>query len=471
MVDQLVRKYFDELNVVHDCVEETTFRASYDSFWNRKWGDDDLTSVDLRWLSLLFMVLAFAVLLNSSLEATIEAQRDSEKASVQFFWACRKAIVLAPTFTGESPDLVRAGILAQGMHIDGETWGFPAKVLESRRRLWCKFKHCTEMNMRNIWVDDMTSEEAESATEQALTEPTPTLYYKYQQQLSGILGDIHDECYGLSPVNTSYSAYEKVLKLDSVLTEWASALPSYFQLENPDSSMDHERYFLYWQRMYLHSAYHFARITLHRTYMLLESITDRFQYSRDACISSACADLKLKLEFRYKTMADRLKAGGAMHNLFNSALVLGIIAVRDPMSSRTGAILEDLAAYCEKQRADTWVNEFVLIEVKVIELCISTAKKLRRDNGSAERRTGYAPPQATESNVEMSRTQPGGPRFQNGLVTQGRSAMADDPSAEWDASLAGESWLENWFGPARNFSEPIDYQFWEDLVGTMEARQ
>ncbi|OAA81941.1 hypothetical protein LEL_01486 [Akanthomyces lecanii RCEF 1005] len=100
MVDQLVRKYFDELNVVHDCVEETTFRASYDSFWNRKWGDDDLTSVDLRWLSLLFMVLAFAVLLNSSLEATIEAQRDSEKASVQFFWACRKAIVLAPTFTG-----------------------------------------------------------------------------------------------------------------------------------------------------------------------------------------------------------------------------------------------------------------------------------------------------------------------------------------------------------------------------------
>ncbi|OAA81940.1 hypothetical protein LEL_01485 [Akanthomyces lecanii RCEF 1005] len=170
-------------------------------------------------------------------------------------------------------------------------------------------------------------------------------------------------------------------------------------------------------------------------------------------------------------MADRLKAGGAMHNLFNSALVLGIIAVRDSMSSRTGAILEDLAAYCEKQRADTWVNEFVLIEVKVIELCTSTAKKLRRDNGSAERRTGYALPQATESNVEMSRTQPGGPRFQDGLVTQGRSAMADDPSAEWDASLAGESWLENWFGPARNFSEPIDYQFWEDLVGTMEARQ
>lgn len=89
------------------------------------------------------------------------------------------------------------------MHIDGETWDFPVKVLDSRRRLWYKLycldrsispavgrhyiihsKPCTDMNMRNIWIDDMTSEEAELATEQALTEPTPALYYKYQQQLS-----------------------------------------------------------------------------------------------------------------------------------------------------------------------------------------------------------------------------------------------------------------------------------------------
>lgn len=517
VVDQLVQTYFEELNTVHDCVDEATFRASYDAFWNRKWGDDDLTAVDLRWLSLLFMMLAFSVLLNSSLDATIEAQRDSEKTSVQFFWACRKAIVLAPTFTGESPDLVRAGILvsrylmyfgrkteswltssfairmaqAQGMHIDGENWGFPVKVLESRRRLWCKLysldrsislavgrpytihgKHCTEMNMRNIWVDDMTSEEAESATEQPLTEPTPTLYYRFQQQLSGILGDIHDECYGLTPVTTSYSAYEKVLKLDAVLMEWGSSLPDYFRLENPDASMDEGNNLLYWQRMYLHSAYHFARITLHRTYMLLESITDRFQYSRDACISSACADLKLKLGFRYRSMADRIKAGGAMHNLFNSALVLGIFAVRDPLSQRTGAILEDLAAYCEKQRADLWVNEFALIEVKVIELCVATAKKLRRDNGngnSVERRTGYVASQATEPDMEIPRTQLGGPRLPNGVMLS--SVIPDDSGAEWDPSAAGENWLENWFGPTRNFSEPMDYQFWEDLVGSMESRQ
>lgn len=511
VVDQLVQIYFVELNSVHDCVDEATFRASYAAFWNRKWGDDDLTAVDLRWLSLLFMVLAFAVLLNSSLNATMEAQRDSEKTSIQFFWACRKAIVLAPTFTGESPDLVRAGILvsrylmyfgrkteswltssfairmaqAQGMHIDGESWGFPAKVLESRRRLWCKLysldrsislavgrpytihsKHCTQMNMRNIWVDNVTSEEAESALELPIEEPTPTLYYRYQQQLSGILGDIHDECYGLTPVTTSYNAYEKVLNLDRILVEWAGALPGCFRLEHPDVSMDADKSFIYWQRMYLHSGYHFARITLHRTYMLLESITDRFQYSRDACISSACADLKLKLGFRYRNMADRLKAGGAMHNLFNSALVLGIIAVRDPMSNRTSAILEDLTAYCEKQRGDIWVNEFVLIEVKVIELCISTAKKLRRDNGTSERRSGFTGPQAAEADADAARSQQGGTRGSHGFVVQ-EPAISEGASALWDTA-GGENWLENWFGPTRSFSEPIDYQFWEDLVGQMQ---
>jgi hypothetical protein len=163
IVDHLVKKFLDELNPIYDSVHMETFQVSYDIFWNRKWGDDDLTAVDLRWLALLFMVLAFAELLACPLDASTETQRRSEETSVQFFWASRKAIVLAPTISGESPDLVRAGILvsryliyfgrkteswltssfairmaqAQGMHLDGESWGLPRKVLETRRRLWC----------------------------------------------------------------------------------------------------------------------------------------------------------------------------------------------------------------------------------------------------------------------------------------------------------------------------------------------
>ena len=481
-VDELVRKYFNELNRVHDCVHEETFRPNYDAFWDRKWGDDDLTSVDLRWLALLFMMLAFAELLNCPAGAPPEVQKKCEDTSVQFFWAARKAIVLAPTFSGESPDLVRAGILvsqylvyfgrkteswltcsfairmaqAQGMHIDGEGWGLQPKVLETRRRLWCKLycldksislavgrpyaiheKHCMEMKMRNVWVEDMTPEQAALAHEKPLNDPTKNVYYMYQQKLSTILGDIHDECFGFMPTTTSYASYEKVMRLDAVLRDWATSLPPYFSLDSPDCSMDPGRPYLYWQRMHLHSAYHFARVTLHRTYVLLESATDRFAYSRDACISSACADLKLKLGFRNLTMADRITASGAMHNLFNSALVLGVLAVREPMSARTMPIVEDLAAYCEKLRSDVWANEFVLAEVKVIELCVASVRKARQDNVAS-----HAKPD-------------------NGA---GPSSWSFDMDAE-----LGENWLDGWFGQTR-FAEPIDFQFWEELVGNMDGR-
>lgn len=501
VVDRLVAKFLVELNPIYDSLHGETFQTSYDAFWNRKWGDDDLTAVDLRWLSLLFMTLAFAELLDCPSNAPPETQSACEEMSMQFFWAARKAIVLAPTFSGESPDLVRAGILvsqylilfgrkteawltssfairmaqAQGMHIDGESWGLPRKVLEIRRRLWSKLyaqdrsislavgrpytindKHCMKMNITNVWLDE-TGISANSTPIQPdpLSDPTRSVYYACQQELSSILGHIHDECFGLSPISTSYSSYEKVLNIDRVLQNWADALPPYFGLTEPDRSMDQEKKFLSWQRMYLHSAYHFARITLHRTFVVIESITDRFHYSRDACISSACADLKLKLSLRNLNMGDRLNAGAAMHNLFNSGLVLGIIAVRDPFSPRTNAIVEDLAAYCEKQRADPWTNQFALAEVKIIELCISSARKAARvrlvERTEHPSMTAVAHPTWTNTDADGSG---------NGPDLTGTGNIAID-----------DTWLDNWFGPTRAFPEPNDFEFWEGLVGTLEMRQ
>ncbi|KAK6075126.1 nucleus protein [Seiridium cupressi] len=565
VVDNLLNKFLIELNPIYDSLHEETFLVKYEAFWNRKWSDDDSTAIDLRWLALLFIVVSFGELLDSPSNASPEAQADCEETSLRFYWASRTAMTMAMTFSGESPDAIRAGILqtrylvylgrkteswltcgfsvrfaqAQGMHIDGESWRLPPKVLETRRRLWCaayaldRFvslalgrpaatndRTCMEMRIRNIWIDDKPDEEASVAVEQPEEDPTPSVYYLYQQKLATIVGRIHDECFGLAPLTASYSTYEKVLDLDRLLVDWAALLPTYFRLEDPDKSLDHVRPFLYWQRMYLHSAFHFARVTLHRTYVLLESITDRFQYSRDACISSACADLKLKLSFHNLTMADRLRAGAAMHNckkplvllhasyslsmashkqsflirrfdslnttldtpkhsshlrervanpgvvVFSSALVLGIIAVRDPFSLRTSGILQDLTAYCEKQNLDSWANEFVLAEVRVVELCIASARKSRQDAGLSERRSR-----------PMSRATGGTQRVND----PERLVAAESETGESCDMLQGsmtaapaqeitDDWLENWFGPSRNFPEPGDYQLWENLVGTLEAR-
>lgn len=511
VVDHLVDRFLEELNPIFDSVHKETFEASYQQFWGRKWGDDDLTAVDLRWLALLFMILAFAELLDCPLDASTDKQQRSEETSIQFFWASRKAIVLAPTISGESPDLVRAGILvsryliyfgrkteswltssfavrmaqAQGMHLDGESWGLPPKVLETRRRLWCALysldrsyslatgrpytisnKHCMQMNIRNVWVDELSEEDASRVLERPLSDPTPTIYYHFQQKMSSILGDIQDECFGILPIGTSYAAYEKVLELDKALLTWADSLPPYFRMLAPDTSMDLDRPFLDWQRIYLHSSYHFARITLHRTYVLLESLTDRFSYSRNACISSACADLKLKLNFRPSNMAERIKLGVGMHNLFNSALILGIVAVKDPFSPQTRAILEDLTAFCEKQRADKWVNEFSLAEIKVIELCITSARRSASDESmqmsrpwdkTSQRRDGAV----SATTLDHSNSVNGSRSTMNPNFDQSELLVADGMPG------GHESWLDTWFGPMRNFPEPLDFQLWEDFINSL----
>jgi hypothetical protein len=515
LVDHLVKKFLDDLNPIFDSVHKDTFQVSYDMYWNRKWCDDDLTAVDLRWLALLFMVLAFAELLDCPMDASTEIQRRSEETSVQFFWASRKAIVLAPTISGESPDLVRAGILvsryllyfgrkteswltssfairmaqAQGMHLDGESWGLPPKVLETRRRLWCTLssldrsfslatgrpytvnnKHCMQMKIRNIWLDDKSDEDAVHTLEQPLSDPTPTIYYRYQQRMSVIIGDIQDECFGIIPTTTSYVTYEKVLEFDKTLMAWAEDLTPYFHLINPDKSMDLDRPFLSWQRMYLHSSYHFARITLHRTYVLLESLTDRFEYSRHACISSACADLRMKLNFRPRCMAERLKAGIGMHSLFNSALILGIIAVKEPFAAQTRAILEDLTAFCEKQRNDVWVNEFSLAEIKVVELCIASSKRSVRDG--RDQSGGQRESLSLVRDAGMATSITNLTELHHGPAHTSRSLNHDmSTNTVADEARLGdhESWLDNWFGPMRNFPDSVDFQFWENLVGSLES--
>ncbi|OAQ96373.1 hypothetical protein LLEC1_01855 [Akanthomyces lecanii] len=79
---------------------------------------------------------------------------------------------------------------------------------------------------------------------------------------------MRNECCGLSPVPNKNIAYEKSLKIDS-----DSALPSCVQQIIPPYLWATRS--VYYIRRALE--YHFARITLHQAYMLLESITERFQ--------------------------------------------------------------------------------------------------------------------------------------------------------------------------------------------------
>lgn len=515
-VDRLVNVFLTELNWTIDAVHPAAFKAKYDEFWERKFGFDDFASIDLRWLALLFIVLAYGVFLDCPHPKNTEVQRELQETSLRFYWASRRAIVIAPTFYGESTDLVRAGVLvtrylihlrrvpeawlttsfamrmaqAQGIHIDGERWRLPRKETETRRRLWSHLymldktialaigrpfaivdQQCLVKRATNVWLDDETDEQAKTVPELPLSEPTLSVYNFLAHDLAKIVGNIQERCFGLFTVS-----YETVLSLDREILDWEARLPDYYHLKEPDTSRDHLHPFLYWNRLHLHSMYHFARVTLHRPYLLRQSITNRFRQSHDACISSACADLAMRIDYFQQPLNDRLKWTLGPHHLFNSALVLGIIAVKDPHSRRCHAILEDLTAYCDMQRSDIWLNEFALAEVKIIELCIKKATQFRvnkamgasehsvdttsNDLGQDERRPSIArqiPPQPTldtftSPNTDFSaETMPGIPNL-----------AAGNGPFQWQAP---------WGDPSFTMFEPTDLQQWEQVLDSITQDQ
>jgi hypothetical protein len=303
---------------------------------------------------------------------------------------------------------------------------------------------CLFHEAENIWLDDMDSDDAAQAAPWPMERPTPSVLSFLTHRLAKIVGTIQERCFGLSS-----AGYDVVLGLDRELMSWSERLPPYFRLDFPDLSSDASLPFLKWHRLNLHTSFHFARIMLHRPYLLRESITNRFRPSHEACMSSALADLKIRFDALTYTAAENLRWALGAHNLFNSAMILGIIAVRNPYSDQTSGILEDLEAYCEKLNRDVWLNEVGMAEVKVVELCISKVKGKRR--GPTRRPTTPLPRQM--------------------LVTDDAAIGVEGTTLPTDSSTPGISpdmgsvyWPAVWEDNQFSFPEVADLDVWEQMI-------
>lgn len=502
-VDRLIERFLTEVNWAVDTVHAETFRAQFAEFWGRKFGFDEIAGVDLRWLALLFIILAFSVLLERPATPSPEKRRESEEASLRFYWAARRAIVISPSFHGESLDLVRAGLMvtryllytrqvaeswltisfamrmaqAQGMHVDGEKWGLSPKATETRRRLWANLymldktialalgrpyaisdHMCLIQAPENVWLDDVPDDQSATVTSNPLSDPTPSAITLIGHGLAEIAGEIQDRCFGLYP-----AAYDVVVEMDEKLVAWKEQLPAYFALDSTDTSLDSSRAFLPWHRLFLHSAFHFARITLHRPYLLRESITNRFRLSHEACISSASSDLKMRLRALTYGTAENMRWTLGTHNMFNSALILGIIAVRRPNAAQTAGILDDLDEYCEKLRRDPWLNEFGLAEVKVVELCIARTRGLTRDSGDVHRQDEQGP---SVGAVPVSEVRGSGPSSAPLLsaIDPSMDISAVDASTHPPGSSPDMMWPAIWEDQNFAFPDAADLETWEHMI-------
>jgi hypothetical protein len=88
-----------------DILYEPDFSGKYADLWRIRGEFEDLGRIDLRWLALFQVVLAFGALLSAS---TPEEEKEFAAMSSRFFDCARRALSEAPTYRGESMDTVRA---------------------------------------------------------------------------------------------------------------------------------------------------------------------------------------------------------------------------------------------------------------------------------------------------------------------------------------------------------------------------
>ena len=68
--------------------------------------------------------------------------------------------------------------------------------------------------------------------------------------------------------------YTTVLNLDRELLAWREALPPFFTMDNPDTSLDKDHPYLFVQRQLLACEWYYTRITLNR-YVCVITIEER----------------------------------------------------------------------------------------------------------------------------------------------------------------------------------------------------
>ena len=180
----------------------------------------------------------------------------------------------------------------------------------------------------------------------------------------------------------------------------------------------------------------------------------------------------MRMSYFQQPLHDRLKWTLGPHHMFNSALVLGIIAVKEPHSAQSHAIVEDLVAYCEMQRKDIWLNEFALAEVKIVELCIKKVDQFRRD-----RQVGASSTIATRdlpSETPQAGAMPGSnifPPTESTLTPEDTISSIDGVPEMFNfaSTFGGYQWQAPW-GDVSAF-EPTDLEQWENVLNTITQEQ
>ncbi|BEI80967.1 hypothetical protein CcaverHIS002_0201270 [Cutaneotrichosporon cavernicola] len=366
MADALVEMYFRDIDWTRYKINRPQFERRYQAFFDsigRNPSNPKLDADTIKWIPLMFIVLAIAALSASS---DVMPGDEQQAWSRRFYGSARSGLEYAKALQRDNLDVLFAGLLASrymlltrrpaegstplttafqlGLYRDGTVLNLADKrEVEIRRRAWAMLYHLDRTisllvgrpaSISDAHTDarppaNLDDDEIEGDFDPAghpMTTPTVYTYVIVRHKLAEIMGRIAYHTFTIQLPD-----YQTVLALDKELLAWRSGLPPFLAMINPDTSFDQTHPYLFVQRHLLACEWYYTRITLNRPYLLRRKPQDgRYEYSRNAAIESATADLLSRRAFIMEKGDLIINSGG--YRVLNSYMVLGVTIKLDPES-------------------------------------------------------------------------------------------------------------------------------------------
>ncbi|KAH7105550.1 hypothetical protein BKA62DRAFT_690074 [Auriculariales sp. MPI-PUGE-AT-0066] len=425
--DVLVQYYFTYINYTRYPLYEPDFRAAYENI-RRQW--PRVQASDVRFLPLLFVVLALAVRLAP--ERIAGDARERKLTSLRYYWSARRSMLIAAAVQTDCIELVLAQLLsarfliferritecwsqlgaavktaqALSLHRDPARTKMTPFQMEYHRRIWSYLYHagaspgwmflCSDGNSKDRTYslilgrpycvqDEYTTTLPPSNIEEPtfnpglapnqelpLTTPTQSTYLLLRHRLSYFIGlVVHHFQQVKKP-----SHYSEVLALDEEICRFISSLPPHFALE-PDTSLDAAYEFIPIHRFIILTEIFFVRIALHRPYVLRRLESERYNQSRAICFDQAIKDFQLRQQFKQTQSRDVIASLGWGYREFQSAMISGIALVLDPQSSNAEILHTILDTFLADREASSESDPTSRREVRIIKFLKNKAISVR----------------------------------------------------------------------------------------------
>ncbi|KAL7415858.1 hypothetical protein BDY24DRAFT_380316 [Mrakia frigida] len=477
MRNSLVELYWKEIDWTRFHIYQPDFQARYISFFSHESSSSrnhseapypfrNLDAAGLKWLPLLFIMMAIA-----TLTAPLSLFGDEGTRRVwsrSLYGSARKAINLAQALQRDTLDVLAARLLIGrylllvrraaegftplttalqlGLYRDGTNLGLTnPREIELRRRFWSYTLYADRSASLLVGRPTLVSPSSYDTKPPAnlddvdlmgdfdpegrpMSQPTVMTHVILRHGLAEIMGRISEKIFSLKSPQ-----YSTVVEIDQELIEWKHTLPSYFKLENPDKSFDAKYHYLAFHRSMLASEFYYTRITLHRPYMLKKRDSQIYAYSRKAAVEAARADLIGRRDF----LLNRPKGLGLLSTgsywVLNSFIIVGLSILLEPTSAQSDelrSLLNVVTGRAPDQEGR--VSEATVRELAIVEL-FTQKDQIALDSAPTS-------PSFSRANLPPSDLNPYGQQNSHGFAGAGkRSIMAQDflaPPASTFASSA-----------------------------------